>query len=234
MSLLYEGKAKRIFTTEQDDVLRVEYKDEVTAGNGAKKDHLEGKGRLNNLITSKIFQYLKEQGLESHFIEQLSDTEQLVKKVEIIPLEVVVRNIAAGSITKRLGFDKGHEFEQPLVEFFYKNDDLNDPLITDDHVKLLNLANDDEIATLKEAALGINEHLKALMAKMDLRIVDYKIEFGRTEDGKIILADEISPDTCRICALDSDENFDKDVYREDRGSILDVYQAFLTKLEDVE
>ncbi|ASE35770.1 MULTISPECIES: phosphoribosylaminoimidazolesuccinocarboxamide synthase [Staphylococcus] len=234
MSLLYEGKAKRIFTTEQDDVLRVEYKDEVTAGNGAKKDHLEGKGRLNNLITSKIFQYLKEQGLESHFIEQLSDTEQLVKKVEIIPLEVVVRNIAAGSITKRLGFDKGHEFEQPLVEFFYKNDDLNDPLITDDHVKLLNLANDDEIATLKEAALGINEHLKALMAKMDLRIVDYKIEFGRTEDGKIILADEISPDTCRIWALDSDENFDKDVYREDRGSILDVYQAFLTKLEDVE
>lgn len=234
MSLLYEGKAKRIFTTEQDDVLRVEYKDEVTAGNGAKKDHLEGKGRLNNLITSKIFQYLKEQGLESHFIEQLSDTEQLVKKVEIIPLEVVVRNIAAGSITKRLGFDKGHEFEQPLVEFFYKNDDLNDPLITDDHVKLLNLANDDEIATLKEAAIGINEHLKALMAKMDLRIVDYKIEFGRTEDGKIILADEISPDTCRIWALDSDENFDKDVYREDRGSILDVYQAFLTKLEDVE
>ncbi|MCY1603439.1 phosphoribosylaminoimidazolesuccinocarboxamide synthase [Staphylococcus pettenkoferi] len=234
MSLLYEGKAKRIFTTEQDDVLRVEYKDEVTAGNGAKKDHLEGKGRLNNLITSEIFQYLKEQGLESHFIEQLSDTEQLVKKVEIIPLEVVVRNIAAGSITKRLGFDKGHEFEQPLVEFFYKNDDLNDPLITDDHVKLLNLANDDEIATLKEAALGINEHLKALMAKMDLRIVDYKIEFGRTEDGKIILADEISPDTCRIWALDSDENFDKDVYREDRGSILDVYQAFLTKLEDVE
>lgn len=234
MSLLYEGKAKRIFTTEQDDVLRVEYKDEVTAGNGAKKDHLEGKGRLNNLITSKIFQYLKDQGLESHFIEQLSDTEQLVKKVEIIPLEVVVRNIAAGSITKRLGFDKGYEFEQPLVEFFYKNDDLNDPLITDDHVKLLNLANDDEIATLKEAALGINEHLKALMAKMDLRIVDYKIEFGRTEDGKIILADEISPDTCRIWALDSDENFDKDVYREDRGSILDVYQAFLTKLEDVE
>lgn len=234
MSLLYEGKAKRIFTTEQDDVLRVEYKDEVTAGNGAKKDHLEGKGRLNNLITSKIFQYLKDQGLESHFIEQLSDTEQLVKKVEIILLEVVVRNIAAGSITKRLGFDKGHEFEQPLVEFFYKNDDLNDPLITDDHVKLLNLANDDEIATLKEAALGINEHLKALMAKMDLRIVDYKIEFGRTEDGKIILADEISPDTCRIWALDSDENFDKDVYREDRGSILDVYQAFLTKLEDVE
>ena len=234
MSLLYEGKAKRIFTTEQDDVLRVEYKDEVTAGNGAKKDHLEGKGRLNNLITSKIFQYLKDQGLESHFIEQLSDTEQLVKKVEIIPLEVVVRNIAAGSITKRLGFDKGHEFEQPLVEFFYKNDDLNDPLITDDHVKLLNLANDDEIATLKEAALGINEHLKALMAKMGLRIVDYKIEFGRTEDGKIILGDEISPDTCRIWALDSDENFDKDVYREDRGSILDVYQAFLTKLEDVE
>lgn len=233
MSLLYEGKAKRIYTTDQEGILRVEYKDEVTAGNGEKKDHIEGKGRLNNLITSKIFQFLADQGLESHFVEQISETEQLVKSVEIIPLEVVVRNIAAGSITKRLGFEKGHEFESPLVEFFYKNDDLNDPLITDAHVALLDLASPEEIETLKTSALEINHQLQALMRKMNLRLVDYKIEFGRTSDGRIILADEISPDTCRIWAEDSDTNFDKDVYREDRGSIIDTYQAFLNKLEDI-
>ena len=145
MSLLYEGKAKRIFSTAQSDVLRIEYKDEVTAGNGAKKDFIEGKGRLNNQITSRIFSLIQDRDINSHFIEQLSETEQLVKSVDIIPLEVVVRNIAAGSITKRLGFDKGHEFESPLVEFFYKNDDLNDPLITEDHIQLLNIARKDEI-----------------------------------------------------------------------------------------
>ncbi|MCU5745615.1 phosphoribosylaminoimidazolesuccinocarboxamide synthase [Staphylococcus sp. SQ8-PEA] len=233
MSLLYEGKAKRIFTTEEENVLKVEYKDEVTAGNGAKKDHLPGKGRLNNLITSKIFEYLNDQGLKSHFIERISETEQIVEQVEIIPLEVVVRNIAAGSITKRLGFEKGHKFNEPLVEFFYKNDDLNDPLITDAHIKVLEIADDKDIEALQSAALEINNHLQQLMSKMDLRLVDFKIEFGRTKYGNLILADEISPDTCRIWAQDSDENFDKDVYREDRGSIIDVYQSFLNKLEDI-
>lgn len=231
MSLLYEGKAKRIFSTGETDVLRVEYKDEVTAGNGAKKDFIEGKGRLNNQITSRIFNFIKSRGVDSHFIEQISETEQLVKSVDIIPLEVVVRNIAAGSITKRLGFEKGHEFEAPLVEFFYKNDDLNDPLITDDHIKLLHLANDEDIATLKESAKEINTILVELMDKMELRLVDFKIEFGRTTDGQIILADEISPDTCRIWDKHSDTNFDKDVYREDTGSIIETYQTFLNKLE---
>lgn len=231
MTLLYEGKAKKIHATDTEGILRVEYKDEVTAGNGAKKDYIEGKGRLNNLITSKLFNSLKQQGLESHFIEQISETEQLVQCVDIIPLEVVVRNIAAGSITKRLGFDKGHSFEQPLVEFFYKNDKLNDPLITDDHVKLLHIANDDEISTLKAAALKINEALVSIMDQVDLRLVDFKIEFGKTTKGDIILADEISPDTCRIWDKHSDVNFDKDVYREDRGSIIDTYQTFLNKLE---
>ncbi|BBK28573.1 phosphoribosylaminoimidazolesuccinocarboxamide synthase [Staphylococcus arlettae] len=231
MTLLYEGKAKKIHATDTEGILRVEYKDEVTAGNGAKKDYIEGKGRLNNLITSKLFNSLKQQGLESHFIEQISETEQLVQSVDIIPLEVVVRNIAAGSITKRLGFDKGHSFEQPLVEFFYKNDKLNDPLITDDHVKLLHIANDDEISTLKAAALKINEALVSIMDQVDLRLVDFKIEFGKTTKGDIILADEISPDTCRIWDKHSDVNFDKDVYREDRGSIIDTYQTFLNKLE---
>lgn len=231
MPLLYEGKAKRIYSTAEEGILRVEYKDEVTAGNGAKKDVIEGKGRLNNQITSNIFNFLKSQNLNSHFIEQISETEQLVTSVEIIPLEVVVRNIAAGSITKRLGFEKGHIFEQPLVEFFYKNDDLNDPLITDDHVKLLKIANATQIKQLKTEALNINNKLIQLMDKMELRIVDFKIEFGITSDGEIILADEISPDTCRIWDKYSDTNFDKDVYREDRGSIIETYQTFLNKLE---
>ncbi|PNZ70421.1 phosphoribosylaminoimidazolesuccinocarboxamide synthase [Staphylococcus croceilyticus] len=233
MSLLYEGKAKRIFSTDTPHQLRVEYKDEVTAGNGAKKDTMEGKGRLNNKITSIIFDYLTQKGIKSHFIKQLSETEQLVEEVKIIPLEVVVRNIATGSITKRLGFEKGHQFETPLVEFFYKNDDLNDPLITDDHVKLLNIASDEEIETLKTMAKDINHVLIQLMDEMNLRLVDFKVEFGRTQDGNILLADEISPDTCRIWDKDSDTNFDKDVYRNDTGSLIDTYQTFLNKLEEL-
>ena len=233
MSLRYEGKAKRVFSTETVHQLRVEYKDEVTAGNGAKKDKMQGKGRLNNRITSIIFEYLNKHGLESHFIKQLSETEQLVKEVKIIPLEVVVRNIATGSITKRLGFEKGHVFDEPLVEFFYKNDNLNDPLITDDHVKLLHIANDEEIKTLKDMAKNINKVLIQLMNEMDLRLVDFKVEFGKTENGDILLADEISPDTCRIWDKYSDTNFDKDVYRNDTGSLIDTYQTFLDKLEEL-
>ena len=233
MSLRYEGKAKRVFSTDTEHQLRVEYKDEVTAGNGAKKDKMEGKGRLNNRITSIIFEYLNKHDIESHFIKQLSETEQLVKEVKIIPLEVVVRNIATGSITKRLGFEKGHVFDEPLVEFFYKNDDLNDPLITDDHVKLLHIANDEEIKTLKDMAKNINKVLIQLMNEMDLRLVDFKVEFGKTENGDILLADEISPDTCRIWDKYSDTNFDKDVYRNDTGSLIDTYQTFLDKLEEL-
>lgn len=231
MSLLYEGKAKRVFNTEQPGVLRIEYKDEVTAGNGAKKDAMVGKGRLNNQITARIFEYIRNEGVESHFIEQLSETEQSVKAVDIIPLEVVVRNVAAGSITKRLGFDKGHTFDYPFVEFFYKNDDLNDPLITDDHVKLLHIADDETIAQLKERALKVNTALSKLMDEMGLTLVDFKIEFGRDQDGQLLLADEISPDTCRIWDKKTKENFDKDVYREDTGSLIETYQNFLNKLE---
>ncbi|MBI5975410.1 phosphoribosylaminoimidazolesuccinocarboxamide synthase [Staphylococcus canis] len=233
MSLLYEGKAKRVYTTENPEALRIEYKDEVTAGNGAKKDQMIGKGKLNNQITSKIFDYVHQEGVESHFIKQLSETEQLVKAVDIIPLEVVVRNVAAGSITKRLGFEKGMRFEQPLVEFFYKNDDLNDPLITEDHIKLLNIANDAEIAQIKSKALQVNKALVKLMQSMGLILVDYKIEFGKDAQGQILLADEISPDTCRIWDEKTHENFDKDVYREDTGSLIETYQTFLNKLEEI-
>lgn len=233
MSLLYEGKAKRVFTTNIDGQLRVEYKDEVTAGNGAKKDTMIGKGKLNNQITSIIFDYLTHNHIDNHFIKQLSETEQLVQQVDIIPLEVVVRNIATGSITKRLGFKKGNTFEEPLVEFFYKKDELNDPLITDDHVKLLGIANDEEITQLKQMAKDINQVLIQLMNEMSLRLVDFKVEFGKTNGGKILLADEISPDTCRIWDKNTDTNFDKDVYRNNTGSLIETYQTFLNKLEDL-
>lgn len=233
MSLLYEGKAKRVFNTEQEGILRIEYKDEVTAGNGAKKDEMIGKGRLNNLITSKIFGILKQKGVSSHFIEQISETEQLVKSVDIFPLEVVVRNVAAGSICKRLGFEKGHTFKQPLLELFYKKDELNDPLITDDHVALLNIASTEQLSTIKNEALKVNEVLSKVMNEMNLILVDYKIEFGITKDGQILLADEISPDTCRIWDKETKENFDKDVYREDTGSLIDTYETFYKKLEEL-
>ena len=223
MSLLYEGKAKRVFTTNIDGQLRVEYKDEVTAGNGAKKDTMIGKGKLNNQITSIIFDYLTHNHIDNHFIKQLSQTEQLVQQVDIIPLEVVVRNIATGSITKRLGFKKGHTFK----------DELNDPLITDDHVKLLGIANDEEIKQLKQMAKDINQVLIQLMNEMSLRLVDFKVEFGKTNGGKILLADEISPDTCRIWDKNTDTNFDKDVYRNNTGSLIETYQTFLNKLEDL-
>lgn len=231
MTLVYEGKAKRVYSTDEDHVFRIEYKDEVTAGNGAKKDSMAGKGRLNNLITSYFFERLARQGLESHFIKKLSDTEQLVKAVTIIPLEVVVRNYAAGSIVKRLGFDKGVQFKSPLVEFYYKEDALNDPIITDDHVKLLGIADDDDIAELKRQALIINDLLVKMMDEMNLQLIDFKIEFGKDQDGNILLADEISPDTCRIWDKDTKENFDKDVYREDTGSLIDTYTQFYNKLE---
>ncbi|WP_414044562.1 phosphoribosylaminoimidazolesuccinocarboxamide synthase [Macrococcus equi] len=233
MSLVYEGKAKRVFSTDDDNVYRIEYKDEVTAGNGAKKDKMEGKGRLNNLITSYFFERLAQEGVPSHFIEKLSETEQLVKKVTIIPLEVVVRNVAAGSIVKRLGFDNGQVFNAPLVEFYYKKDELNDPFISDDHVKLLGLANDEDIAELKRQALIVNYTLIKIMNEMNLQLVDFKIEFGKDHTGKILLADEISPDTCRIWDKETNENFDKDVYRNETGSLIDTYTKFYNKLEEL-
>lgn len=231
MTLIYEGKAKRVFTTDDNNIYRIEYKDEVTAGNGAKKDKMEGKGRLNNLITSYFFERLAQDGVDSHFIERTSDTEQLVKKVTIIPLEVVVRNFAAGSIVKRLGFENGQAFEKPLVEFYYKEDALNDPFISDDHVKLLGLANDEDIAELKRQALIVNETLIMIMDEMNLKLIDFKIEFGKDSEGKILLADEISPDTCRIWDKETNENFDKDVYRNDTGSLIETYTKFYNKLE---
>lgn len=228
--LVYEGKAKNIYTTDDDQLVIAEYKDQATALNGKKKDQIAGKGALNNQITSLIFRELNRQGIDTHFIEQLSKTEQLNTKVDIIPLEVVVRYYTAGSFSKRFDLAEGIKFKTPLVEFYYKNDALDDPFINDDHVKFLDIATDEEIGILKAKALAVGAILTELFAKIDLKLIDFKLEFGRLPDGRIILADEISPDTSRL--WDAENNHvDKDIYRRDLGDIIPIYQRVLTDLQ---
>ncbi|WP_045520419.1 phosphoribosylaminoimidazolesuccinocarboxamide synthase [Neobacillus niacini] len=228
--LLYEGKAKRIFKTEDEQTVLIEYKDSATAFNGQKKADITGKGRLNNEITSLLFLKLKEQGIESHFIKRISETEQLVKKVSIIPLEVVVRNVAAGSLSKRLGIEEGKELTKPLVEFYLKNDDLGDPLLTVDHVYELNVATSEELAILKEKALIINTVLSSFFTELGINLIDFKLEFGKDDEGKILLADEISPDTCRLWDKKTNAKLDKDVFRRDLGSLTEAYETILARL----
>jgi phosphoribosylaminoimidazole-succinocarboxamide synthase len=228
--LLYEGKAKRIYTTDDENVVLVEYKDSATAFNGVKKAEITGKGRLNNEITSLLFLKLKEQGIDSHFIERISETEQLVKKVTIIPLETVVRNIAAGSLSKRLGIEEGKALSKPMVEFYYKNDELGDPLLTIDHILEMGLATIEEINILKEKALGVDAVLSSFFDELGIRLIDFKLEFGKDETGQILLADEISPDTCRLWDKKTNEKLDKDVFRRDLGSLTDAYENILARL----
>jgi len=228
--LVYEGKAKRLYETEDPDVLRVEYKDSATAFNGVKKAEIEGKGKLNNEISSLIFKRLADKGVKSHFIRKISEREQLVRRVEIIPLEVVVRNVVAGSLAKRLGLEEGTPAGQPVVEFYYKKDELGDPLITEDHVRLLGIASSEDLQFLRKQALVVNESLTALFAEICVRLVDFKLEFGRGRDGAILLADEISPDTCRLWDRATNEKLDKDVFRRDLGSLTEVYQEILNRL----
>ncbi len=228
--LLYEGKAKRIYKTDDENVVLVEYKDSATAFNGGKKAEITGKGRLNNQITSLLFLKLKEQGIESHFIKQISEIEQLVKKVTIIPLETVVRNVAAGSLAKRLGIEEGKALSQPIVEFYYKNDDLGDPLLTIDHILELKVASLEEIAVLKEKALQVNAVLTGFFDGLGIRLIDFKLEFGKDQEGNILLADEISPDTCRLWDKQTNEKLDKDVFRRDLGSLTDAYENILARL----
>lgn len=228
--LLYEGKAKRIYGTDQEGVLWVEYKDSATAFNGEKKSEIAGKGQLNNEITSLIFNKLKEQGIESHFIEKISNHEQLVKHVSIIPLEVVTRNTVAGSLSKRIGIEEGTPLKQPIVEFYYKNDDLGDPLLTEDHIKVLDIASLEEVASLKKQALQINEVLSNLFFELGIRLVDFKLEFGKNAEGEILLADEISPDTCRLWDKETNQKLDKDVFRRDLGDLTTVYKVILNRL----
>ncbi|WP_078550268.1 phosphoribosylaminoimidazolesuccinocarboxamide synthase [Litchfieldia alkalitelluris] len=230
LELLYEGKAKQIYRTNEEQVVWIQYKDSATAFNGEKKEVIVGKGRLNNEITSLLFEKLKEAGVESHFIEKISETEQLVKQVTIIPLEVVVRNLIAGSLATRLGIEEGTELDEAFVEFYYKNDDLGDPIITEDHIKILRAATTEQVQVLKEKALQINDVLKKHFLDCDVRLVDFKLEFGLTDEGEILLADEISPDTCRLWDLETNEKFDKDVFRRNIGSLTEAYTKVLSRL----
>jgi len=229
-ALLYEGKAKRIYGTNDPELLWIEYKDSATAFDGKKKAEIEGKGRLNNLISSIIFTKLQERGIDSHFVRQLSETEQLVKKVEIIPLETVVRNYAAGSISKRLRIPEGEKLRRPIVEFYYKSDALGDPLLTEDHIEILDLASQEEVELLKTKALEVNKVLTELFAELGVKLIDFKLEFGRDSQGNVLLADEISPDTCRLWDMETNEKLDKDVFRRDLGSLTEAYEAILQRL----
>lgn len=228
--LLYEGKAKQLFATVDENILFVSYKDSATAFNGEKKEEIFGKGILNNKITTILFEQLKRYGIESHFVEQISENEQLVRKVEIIPLEVVVRNVAAGSLAKRLGFDEGTPLKHPIVELYYKDDALGDPLLTDAHLALLELATPEEIETIKEKALEINKVLQPVFKEIGVTLIDMKLEFGKTSNGEILLADEISPDTCRLWDAETKNKLDKDVFRRNLGSLTDVYEIILSRL----
>lgn len=228
--LLYEGKAKRLYTTEQEDILYVEYKDSATAFNGEKKAEIEGKGTLNNQITTLIFEKLKEHGIESHFVERISDNEQLVRKVDIIPIEVVVRNIAAGSLAKRLGLEEGQPLKRTIVEFYYKDDALGDPFINNEHIDILGIATKEETDALYELGLKVNDVLKPIFEEVDVILVDFKLEFGRDKDGNVLLADEISPDTCRLWDAKTKQKLDKDVFRRDLGNLTDVYKIILARL----
>ena len=227
--LLYEGKAKKVFTTEDPDVLIVDYKDDATAFNGLKKGTIVGKGVINNRMTKRVFQLLEKEGVPTHFVEELSDRETAVKKVEIVPLEVIIRNVAAGSFSKRLGVPEGTKFSAPTIEFSYKNDDLGDPLINDYFAIALDLATREEIDTITKYAFKVNDVLKKYFMEANIELIDFKIEFGRYH-GQIILADETSPDTCRLWDATTHEKLDKDRFRRDLGNVEEAYNEVFKRL----
>lgn len=227
---LYEGKAKKVFATEDPNLVIVDYKDDATAGDGAKKGTIRGKGVVNNKLSNNLMKMLAEQGVPTHFVEELSDRETLVKKVQIVPLEVIVRNVAAGSFSKRYGVAEGTVFKAPTLEFSYKNDDLHDPLINHYHALALELATQEEIDTISAYAFKVNEILSKYLLQFNIRLIDFKLEFGRLSDGTIILADEISPDTCRFWDATTGAHLDKDLFRRDMGGEADAYQEVMKRL----
>ncbi|NMH67443.1 phosphoribosylaminoimidazolesuccinocarboxamide synthase [Bacillus sp. RO3] len=229
-TLLYEGKAKQIFATQDEEVVWIQYKNSATAFNGEKKADIDGKGVLNNKISSLLFSKLAEKGIQSHFIKQLSDDEQLVKRVTIIPLEVVVRNVIAGSLSKRLGKEEGIRLPKPIIEFYFKDDDLGDPLINEDHIDYLEIASGEERGVIREMALGVNDVLQGIFAEAGVTLVDFKLEFGKDRDGQVVLGDEISPDTCRLWDAETNQKLDKDVFRRELGSLTEVYSIILERL----
>jgi len=234
MKLLYEGKAKRIYATDKPDEVICEYKDSLTAFNGEKADEESGKGELNCAITTLIFEALEKEGIPTHLIKQIDETKQLVKKVDIILIEVVIRNIVAGSLAKRLGLKEGTKLPFTIVEFYYKNDDLNDPLINDDHALVLKLVDSkDELELLRKYGLKVNDFLTKFFDKVGLTLVDFKIEFGKDENGNIILADEITPDSCRLWDKQTGKKLDKDLFRFNLGNIKEAYTEVLNRLKDI-
>ena len=227
---VYEGKAKRVFRTDDPNLYIVDYKDDATAFNGLKKGTIGGKGAINNQMTNRLMARMEQAGIPTHFVQELSERETVVKKVSIVPLEVIIRNISAGSFAKRYGVEEGIVFDAPTIEFSYKNDDLGDPLINAYHALALKLATGEEIEAIKKYAFAVNEVLKAFWAECGVTLVDFKLEFGRLADGTIVLADEISPDTCRLWDAKTGEKLDKDRFRRDLGGVEDAYTEVMRRL----
>ena len=228
--LLYEGKAKKVYLTDKPDEVIVDYKDDATAFNGEKKGTITGKGVVNNRMSNYFFKKLEANGVPTHYLQELSDRETLVKKVQIVPLEVIVRNITAGSFSTRYGVEEGIILASPVLEFSYKNDELGDPLINNSHIEALGLATKSEVKQIEDMALKINEVLKAEFLANGLKLVDFKIEFGKTSDGEIVLADEISPDTCRLWDIETNEKLDKDRFRRDLGGVVEAYEEVYRRI----
>ncbi len=227
---LYEGKAKKVFATEDPDLVIVSYKDDATAFNGEKKGTISGKGVVNNKMTNYMFGLLEKVGVPTHLVEELNDRETVVKKVSIVPLEVIVRNVAAGSFSKRMGVEEGTALKCPILEFSYKNDELGDPFINDYYALALGLATKEEIDTITKYTFMVNDFMIEFFKKLNIDLIDFKIEFGKTSDGKIILADEISPDTCRFWDSTTHEKLDKDRFRRDMGGVEDAYAEMMKRV----
>lgn len=227
---LYEGKAKKVYATNDPDLVIVDYKDDATAFNGEKKGTISGKGVINNKMTNYMFGMLEKEGVPTHLVEEISDRETIVKKVSIVPLEVIIRNVAAGSFSKRMGVEEGRKLLTPILEFSYKNDDLGDPFINDYYALALGLATKEEIDTIAKYAFKVNDFMVNFFKKLNIDLIDFKIEFGKTSDGTIILADEISPDTCRFWDSTTHEKLDKDRFRRDMGGVEEAYQEIMKRL----
>ena len=227
---IYEGKAKKVYSTEDPNLVIVDYKDDATAFNGLKKGTIVGKGVINNQMTNRLMAKMEKAGIPTHFVEELSERETLVKRVEIVPLEVIIRNISAGSFAKHYGVEEGIVFDAPTIEFYYKNDDLGDPLLNEYHALALKLATKEEIEQIKKYAFAVNDVLKAFWSECGVTLVDFKLEFGRTSGGAIVLADEISPDTCRLWDSKTHEKLDKDRFRRDLGGVEDAYSEIMRRL----
>ncbi|MBR4439311.1 MAG: phosphoribosylaminoimidazolesuccinocarboxamide synthase [Clostridia bacterium] len=227
---LYEGKAKKVFATENPDLLIVSYKDDATAFNGEKKGTIIGKGVVNNRVTNHLMQYLEANGIPTHFVEELNDRETVVKRVQIVPLEVIVRNIAAGSLAKRLGLEEGTPMKRTVLEYCYKDDALGDPMVNEYHILAMEYATEEELKLIADYSLRINELLGKYFAELGVRLIDFKLEFGRTTDGTIVLADEISPDTCRFWDVATGMKLDKDRFRRDLGGVEDAYNEIMKRV----